>query len=127
MWSRGRKPVWSLGCAVLLLAGCVAAPPKGDLQRGFSVWGYVGRGPTAPAPMVPVALLDANSGTPVASDQTDFMGKYGFSGLAPGSYAVRAEKVTRVKGTLLRSCETGRGRRGVRVCREAPERIANGF
>ncbi len=91
----GTKTWWCAAATAVLLAACVGAPPKGDLQRGFSVWGYLGRGPTAPAAMVPVTLFDARSGRPVASAQTDMFGKYGFSGLPPGSYAVRAEKVTR--------------------------------
>ncbi len=89
-----KKGLFPAVCLVVLL-GCVATPPKGDLQRGFSVWGYVGRGPTTPAAMMPVTLFDANAGRPVASAQTDPFGKYAFSGLPPGSYAVRAEKVTR--------------------------------
>ena len=91
----GWKTWCSMGIVAALLGACVATPPKGDPQRGFSVWGYVGRGPTAPAAMVPVTLFDVRSGRPVASAQTNLFGRYGFSGLPPGSYAVRAEKVIR--------------------------------
>ena len=86
-------PVVSIVC--LALAGCVAPPPAGDMQSGFSVWGYLGTSPTVPAPMRQVVLLDAKSGDPLASSQTNFMGKYTFNGLPPGQYVLDAPPIKR--------------------------------
>lgn len=85
----------SLGAAALwCIGGTTAALAAGD--GGYTIQGFVGQSSTMPAPMTQVVLLDAASGRPLATAQTNFFGKYSFKNLPPGQYALQAGEVTRV-------------------------------
>ncbi len=77
-------------CAAVFFLSCSTPPPAGSPETGYSVWGYVGNSTTAPASNVPVLLVNGETDRPVASKNTNIMGKYAFSGLQPGYYKVKA-------------------------------------
>lgn len=77
-----------------ILAACSAVPPKGSLETGFTVWGYVGYSTTEPASGVMVLLIDGATDKPIASKKSNFFGKYTFSALQPGYYKVKASDKT---------------------------------
>ncbi|HUU14827.1 MAG TPA: carboxypeptidase-like regulatory domain-containing protein [Terriglobia bacterium] len=64
-------------------------------KESFKVSGYVGTSSTAAASGINVVLIDKATGTPVDSASTNFMGRYKFSDVRPGTYIIKAEKVTR--------------------------------
>ncbi len=76
----------------LLLPAC-ASVPAGNPQDGYAVHGFVGKSSQEAAPGVAVTLLDADSGSAVATTKANLFGKYVFQGLRPGRYLVRVEKV----------------------------------
>jgi hypothetical protein len=80
---------------VACLTGCSMAPPPGSPETGYTVTGYVGKSSALPAINENVLLLDGETGKPVDSAQTNWMGKYTFSGVKPGSYVVEAGSVQR--------------------------------
>ncbi len=76
---------------VILLAvflGCMP-PSQGSVEKGFTIWGYVGNTASEPASNIMVLLIDGNSDKPVASKNSNFLGKYTFSGLRPGYYKIK--------------------------------------
>ncbi len=73
---------------IVVLFGCMP-PTQGNLEAGFTIWGYVGNTATEPASNVMVLLVDGNSDKPIASKNSNFLGKYKFSGLRPGYYKIR--------------------------------------
>lgn len=80
---------------LLLGASCATMTPEGSPDTGYRIEGFVGKSTTEPAVSEAVLLVDANGGKTIANAQTNFFGKYSFAGLAPGSYLVKAGKVTR--------------------------------
>jgi hypothetical protein len=84
---------------------CSVAPPPGSPETGYSITGYVGRSNTIPAVGENVLLLDGETGKPLDSAQTNWMGKYTFSAVKPGFYIVEAGSVQRkalIKAQSLR-------------------------
>ena len=78
-------------CGIL---SCSTAPPPGSLETGFTIHGYVGLGTTVPAMSRTLTLVNMDSQMAVANTTTNWMGKYAFSGLAPGHYLVKVEDKT---------------------------------
>ncbi len=74
--------------ALVIFSGCMP-PSQGSLETGFTIWGYVGNTATEPAPNVMVMLIDGDSGRPIASKNSNFLGKYSFSALHPGYYKIK--------------------------------------
>lgn len=63
--------------------------------KTFKVGGFVGLSTSAAAPNVVVTLIVKDTGEVFGSDQTNFLGKYGFKGVPPGVYILQVEKVQR--------------------------------
>ncbi|MFZ1947514.1 MAG: carboxypeptidase-like regulatory domain-containing protein, partial [bacterium] len=85
-----------LSCLVVAcLTGCSIAPPPGSPETGYTITGYVGKSSALPAINENVLLLDAETGKPVDTATTNWMGKYTFSGVMPGFYTVTAGSVER--------------------------------
>lgn len=78
--------------ALLFLAlfwlGCGMGVPPGSPETGYAIHGFIGRSHVEAAQMVLVTLLDGKSGGILDTATTDFMGRYVFSGLEPGPYAI---------------------------------------
>jgi len=70
----------------------------------FTISGYVGASSTSAAPRVNVVLYSEEDGKNVDSVQTNFLGKYTFKDVAPGTYLVKVAKISKeavvVKGNL---------------------------
>jgi Carboxypeptidase regulatory-like domain len=64
-------------------------------KEAFKVSGYVGTSSTAAAPGLNVVLIDKATGKPVDSVSTNFLGRYKFDDLKPGTYVIKCEKVER--------------------------------
>jgi hypothetical protein len=79
--------------ALFLLPSLVAKEKKAG--EGFKVSGYVGTSSTSAATGINVVLIDKATGAPVDSVSTNFLGRYKFSNVPPGTYLIKAEKVTR--------------------------------
>jgi len=79
----------------LLCLSCASPPGLGDPGSGFRIEGYVGRGSTTAAVGEQVVLLSATTGEPIATDQTNFFGKYGFEGLPAGGYRIQVGSILR--------------------------------
>ncbi len=81
---------------VLGLLLLTAFPLDGrDKKDSFKISGYVGTSATAAAPGRNVVLVDKTTGRPVDSVSTNFMGRYKFKDVKPGTYLVQCEKVKR--------------------------------
>lgn len=78
-----------------LILSCSVAPPPGSPETGYTITGYVGRSSTLPAINENVLLLDGETGKPVDSAQTNWMGKYTLSGVKPGYYVIEVGSVQR--------------------------------
>ncbi|MGE5327607.1 MAG: carboxypeptidase-like regulatory domain-containing protein [Deltaproteobacteria bacterium] len=76
----------------ILAFGFLAAKDKKD---SFNVAGFVGTSSTAAAPGRNVVLLDKETKKPVDSVSTNFLGRYKFKEVKPGTYIVKCEKVER--------------------------------
>jgi len=74
--------------STLLLCSC-ATVPAGNPETGYAIHGFVGNNPQSSAPGVSVLLLNGTNGKAIASDKTDFFGKYAFQGLMPGHYQLK--------------------------------------
>jgi hypothetical protein len=80
----------------LVLIGVPLLPGKDKGNKdSFKVSGFVGTSSTSAANGVNVVLIDKATGTPVDSVSTGIFGKYTFKNVKPGTYIVKAEKVTR--------------------------------
>jgi hypothetical protein len=92
------RPVNAAVVAVLvvvpLMVSCSSAPPPGSAMEGYSVHGYVGVGTSMPAMSRTLTLINVDTQTAIANTQTNWMGKYSFSGLTPGHYLVKVEDKT---------------------------------
>jgi hypothetical protein len=75
--------------------GCIPIQNVGTPETGFFIKGYVGHSSQQAAIGEVVTLLDAATGAPVGSVQTDWMGGFVFGGLEPGRYALQVGAVTR--------------------------------
>jgi hypothetical protein len=64
-------------------------------KEAFKVSGYVGTSSTAAAAGMNVVLIDKATGNPLDSVSTNFLGRYKFSNVKPGTYIIKCEKVTR--------------------------------
>lgn len=89
-----RLPRCSFIACLLLLAGC-ATVPAGSPETGYSIHGFVGKGPQTAAPGATVLLIDGPTGQPLASKEANFLGKYAFSGLQPGHYQIKVDDKVR--------------------------------
>jgi len=89
-----KAAVASLLVLIPLLLSCSSAPPPGSAATGYSIHGYVGVGTTMPAMSRTLTLINLETQTAIANTQTNWMGKYAFSGLLPGHYAVKVEDKT---------------------------------
>ncbi len=84
-----RKAVtWVL---VLMAVGAFAQEKK----KSYKVGGFVGQSTSQAAPGVTVALILAESGETVGTDETNFFGKYSFRDVPPGLYILQVEQVRR--------------------------------
>ena len=86
MYSRFFLPVIVV---LVLVTGCNMAPKPGSPDTGYAVWGYVGKTSTEPATGVQVLLYNDKQENPIATANTNFLGKYTFSQLPPGYYKVK--------------------------------------
>jgi hypothetical protein len=94
---RYRRQVLSafvLSSVVLILVPLFAAKDK-KAKDSFKISGYVGTSSTAVAPGMNVVLIDKETGKPVDSVSTNFLGRYKFSNVKPGTYVIKCEKVKR--------------------------------
>jgi hypothetical protein len=94
MLNQARRTFVLLFTLAILCAPLLAAKEK-KAGEGFKVSGYVGTSSTSAAPGINVVLLDKATGAPVDSVSTNFLGRYKFSNVQPGTYIIKAEKVTR--------------------------------
>jgi hypothetical protein len=76
----------------LLLASC-ATVPAGNPQTGYSIHGFVGKTSQTAASGTTILLLDGSSGQALATEQTNFMGKFAFSKLQPGHYQLKVGEI----------------------------------
>jgi hypothetical protein len=81
----------------LLLISCesinYAGLPQGDPASGYGVTGFIGSAPGSAAPGQIVTLVDITSGKTVGNVQTNYMGKYTFYPVKPGSYQVNVKSI----------------------------------
>jgi hypothetical protein len=82
----------ALAMGALLLCSC-ASVPAGSPETGYAVHGFVGKNSQTAAPGETVLLLDGGTGTALATDQTDFFGKFSFAGLQPGHYQIKVGEI----------------------------------
>jgi hypothetical protein len=78
--------------SLLFLASC-ASVPAGNPDTGYTIHGFVGKDSQTAAAGTSVLLIDGGSGQVMASDQTDFFGKFGFPGLQPGHYQLKVGEI----------------------------------
>ena len=83
---------------LLILVAAVAVAQEKAKSKVFKVAGFVGKSTSEAAPGVAVVLLNADTEEVVATDQTNFFGKYTLKGVPPGVYVLRVEKVQRTLG-----------------------------
>jgi len=76
----------------LFLNSC-ASVPAGSPETGYTIHGFVGKDSQTAASGTTVKLVDARSGQPISSDNTDFFGKFGFPGLQPGYYQLQVNDI----------------------------------
>ncbi len=83
--------------AAITLALFVCAPvaPGAFSAEKLNISGYVGTSSTSAAPRVNVVLYSKDTGQPVDSVQTNFLGRYKFNEVPPGTYVIKVGKVTR--------------------------------
>ena len=81
--------------ALAILGGPLLFAKEKKSGEGFKVSGYVGTSSTSAATGINVVLIDKAAGTPVDSVSTNFLGRYKFANVQPGTYIIKAEKVTR--------------------------------
>jgi len=81
-----------VGIASLLLTSC-ASVPAGSADTGYTVHGYVGKDSQTAASGATVLLLNGSTGQALATDQTDFFGKFDFPGLQPGHYQLKVGEI----------------------------------
>lgn len=79
---------------VLLVIPLFAAKDKKP-KDSFKVSGYIGKSSTSPAPGMNVALIDKETGKAVDSVSSNFLGRYKFKDVKPGSYVVKCEDIER--------------------------------
>ncbi|MFB3908835.1 MAG: hypothetical protein ACE15D_10570 [Candidatus Eisenbacteria bacterium] len=80
----------------LLVASCSSRPEPGIAgDAGLKIGGFVGKSSTEAASSEQVVLVDASTGQPIATDQTNLFGKYGFDHLPAGKYQVQVGSITR--------------------------------
>jgi hypothetical protein len=94
MLNQARRTFVLLFTLAILCAPLLVAKEK-KAGEGFKVSGYVGTSSTSAATGINVVLLDKATGAPVDSVSTNFLGRYKFSNVPPGTYIIKAEKVTR--------------------------------
>jgi hypothetical protein len=96
---RGTHPVWHAAAVPVLiltaLSGGCMAPPAGSPETGYAIHGFVGQSSTQAAPGETVKLLAGEGGELLAMTQSNFMGKYSFSGLQPGHYRLQVGPIVR--------------------------------
>ncbi len=80
--------------ALLIGIPWLAAKDKKS-KDAFKVSGFIGASSTSAAPGVNVVLIDKATGKPVDSVSSNFLGRYKFSDVKPGTYIVKCEKVER--------------------------------
>lgn len=84
---------------LLLILGIISVPLLAAKDKkpkeAFKVSGYAGTSSTAAAPGMNVVLIDKATGKPLDSVSTNFLGRYKFSDVKPGTYIIKCEKVTR--------------------------------
>lgn len=87
----------SFRCSALLvlpflLVAC-ASVPAGSPETGYAIHGFVGQNSESPAPGTTVLLMDGSSDRALATDQTNFFGKFSFQGLKPGHYRLKVGEI----------------------------------
>jgi hypothetical protein len=84
-------------CLTMFLLSCesinYAGLPQGDPASGYDVTGFISAAPGSAAPGQIVTLVDITSGKTVGSVQTNYMGKYTFYPVKPGSYQVNVKSI----------------------------------
>jgi hypothetical protein len=88
-------PLTAAAVLCVFALGCAAAPPAGNPETGYAIFGFVGQSSSQAAPGETVIIVDSVSGQAVKSTTTNFMGKYTVANLPPGHYLVRAGEVER--------------------------------
>jgi hypothetical protein len=78
-----------------IISGALLAAKEKKPKDAFKISGYVGTSSTAAAPGMNVVLIDKATGSPVDSVSSNFMGRYKFSDVKPGTYIIKCEKITR--------------------------------
>jgi hypothetical protein len=81
--------------SVVLLAIPFFAAKEKKPKDSFQIAGYVGTSSTSAAPNLNVVLIDKETKKPVDSVSTNFLGRYKFKDVKPGTYIVKCEKVER--------------------------------
>ncbi|HET7840070.1 MAG TPA: carboxypeptidase-like regulatory domain-containing protein [Terriglobia bacterium] len=86
--------------AFVLFAVSVLCVPFANTKEkkpkdSFKVSGYVGTSSTSAAPGVNVVLIEKETRKSVDSVSTNFLGRYKFSDVKPGTYIVKCDKVER--------------------------------
>ncbi len=81
--------------SVSLIGVQLANSKEKKTKDTFKVSGYVGTSSTSAAPGVNVVLIEKETKKPVDSVSTNFLGRYKFSDVKPGTYIVKCEKVER--------------------------------
>jgi len=92
--SRARGVLVLLSIVAIIAIPQLAAKEKKP-KDSFKVSGFVGTSSMSAAPGVNVVLIDKATGQPVDSVSTNFMGRYKFSDVKPGTYTIKCEKVMR--------------------------------
>ena len=75
-------------------------------KEAFKISGYVGTSSTAVAPGMNVVLIDKATGKPVDSASTNFLGRYKFSDVKPGTYIIKCEKTMREVTVVAKDIRT---------------------
>ena len=79
--------------AVVLAVVSCATVPAGNPATGYSIHGFVGKDAQSAAANTSVLLIDGGSGQALATHETDFFGKFVFSGLQPGHYQLKVGEI----------------------------------
>lgn len=86
--------------ATLLMSSC-ASVPAGSPETGFAIHGFVGKDSQTAASGTTVMLVNGSTGQALATEQTDYFGKFSFPGLQPGHYQLKVGEI--VQDVVLKS------------------------
>ncbi len=81
-----------LTASALLLTSC-ATVPAGNAESGYAIHGFVGKNSQTAAAGTTVLLINGSTGKALATDTTDFFGKFDFQGLEPDHYQLKVGEI----------------------------------